>query len=77
MTAEFWKDCPRVQVDPYKMHGSPTVGAYRLAAQTVVECEELGDAPEEIAADYGVPLEDVRAILGYYHAREPQLMPSR
>ena len=59
MTSEFWKDCPSVQVDPEKLHGEPTVGAYRLEARTVVECEQLGEMPEEIAEDYGGPLEDV------------------
>ena len=77
MTTEFWKDCPRVQVDPEKLRGEPTVGPYRLEARTVVECEELGETADEIADDYGVPLEYVKAVLDYYHARQGQLMPSR
>lgn len=77
MTAEFWKDCPSVQVDPGKLNGEPTIGPYRLEARTVVECEELGETPEEIAGDYGVPLEDVKAVIGYYHARQAQTTPSR
>jgi len=77
MTVEFWKDCPNVQVDPEKLKGEPTVGPYRLEARTVVECEELGEQPEQIAQDYGVPLEDVKAILRYYHARQIELTPWR
>lgn len=32
MDADFWKDCPDVEVDPEKPHGDPTVGPYRVAA---------------------------------------------
>lgn len=70
--ANFWTDCPYVQVDPEKLHGEPTVGAYRVAARTVVECEEFGETPEEIAEDYGLPLDQVKAVLNYYHARQFQ-----
>ena len=66
---QFWGDCPDVEVDDQKLHGEPTVGPYRVAARTVVECEELGETPEEIADDYGLPLDKVKAVLGYYHAR--------
>jgi uncharacterized protein (DUF433 family) len=42
LDATFWKDCPDVEVDPEKMGGRPTVGPFRLTAETVMECEELG-----------------------------------
>jgi uncharacterized protein (DUF433 family) len=74
---EFWRDCPETEQDADKLHGEPTVGPYRVAARTVIECEELGETPEEIAEDYGLPLEKVNAILRYYHAREAQLAKSR
>jgi uncharacterized protein (DUF433 family) len=75
--AEFWAHCPHTEQDPEKLHGEPTVGPYRVAARTIVECEQLGDTPEQIAEDYSLPLEKVRAILSYYHAHEPELTPSR
>ena len=68
---EFWADCPDVQVDDQKLHGEPTIGSYRVAARTIVESEELGETPEEIASDYQVPLDTVKAILAYYHAHQP------
>jgi uncharacterized protein (DUF433 family) len=74
---DFWRGCADVQIDSNKLHGEPTVGAYRVAARTVVECEELGETPEEIAEDYGLPLDTVQAVLSYWHARKPQLTPSR
>lgn len=66
-----------MQVDPQKLHGEPTVGPYRVAVRTVIEAEELGQSPEETADDYGLPLDKVKAVLRYYHARQPALSPSR
>ena len=74
---KFWAGCPDVQRDPEKLHGEPTVGPYRVAVRTVVEAEELGQSPEETADEYGLPLDKVRAILGYYHAHQSELTSSR
>jgi uncharacterized protein (DUF433 family) len=67
---EFWARCPEIEIDDQKLHGEPTIGPYRVAARTIIECEELGDTPEEIAEDYRLPLEKVKAVLAYYHAHE-------
>ncbi|MBV9612312.1 MAG: DUF433 domain-containing protein [Acidobacteriaceae bacterium] len=72
----FWADCPDVQVDPDKLGGEPTVGLYRVAARTIVECEQLGETPEEIAYDYGLPLDKIQAILSYYHAHKAEIVPT-
>ncbi len=77
MEAEFWRDCPDVEVDSEKLHGEPTVGPYRVAVRTVVESDELGETSEEIADDYRLPLDKVRSILTYYHAHQPEPMSSR
>lgn len=74
---EFWRNCPVIEQDPQKLHGEPTVGSYRVAARTIVECEELGATAEEVADDYGLPLDKVRAVLSYYHARQPEPASSR
>jgi uncharacterized protein (DUF433 family) len=73
---EFWRGHPDSEQDPEKLQGRPTVGPRRIAAQTLVECEELGETPEEIAADYELPVDEVKAILSYYHAHQPELTPS-
>lgn len=73
---DFWRDCPEVQIDDQRLHGEPTVGSYRVAARTVVESEDLGETPEEIADDYSLPLDKVRAVLSYYHAHQPEPAPS-
>ena len=71
--ASFWRDCPAVQVDPEKLAGEPTVGAYRVAARTVIEAEELGQSAAETADDFGIPLQDVLTIRAYHarHAKAP------
>jgi uncharacterized protein (DUF433 family) len=37
----------------------------RVLADTIPECAELGETPEEIAFDYSLPLKSVREILAY------------
>lgn len=77
MSETFWQDCPDVQVDPEKLGGEPTVGPYRVAARTVIESDDLGSTPEEIADDFGLPLKSVKAVLGFYHARQHELTLAR
>ena len=75
MTDIDWSDCPIVERDPEKMGGVPTVRAWRLAADSVVENHDDGVSPDEIAEMFHVPLADVETILAYadrvrlsYHA---------
>ena len=74
---EFWSGCPDVEIDNEKLHGQPTVGPYRVAVQTVVESEELGETAEEIAQNYGLPRDKVEAILNYWHTYHPEPARSR
>jgi uncharacterized protein (DUF433 family) len=70
---DFWKDCPIVQVDPERMHGEPTLRDYRLAVETLEQGYEIGQTAEELAEDYDVPAEDVRAIFAYIRNQQPAL----
>ncbi len=47
------------------MGGTPTVRAWRLSADSIVENYEDGVSAEEIAEMFKVPISDVRAILAY------------
>jgi uncharacterized protein (DUF433 family) len=60
-----WSGCPIVQTDPEKLGGVPTVRAYRVPADTVVENHDYDLPDDEIAYQYSLPIEDVRAILAY------------
>jgi uncharacterized protein (DUF433 family) len=65
MTDIDWSGCSIVQTDPEKMGGVPTLRAWRLAADSIVENYDDGVSEEEIAAMFDVPVADVRAILAY------------
>jgi len=65
MTDIDWSKCPIVQTDPDKLGGVPTVRAFRVSADTVVENHDSEISDEEIAYQFTLPLVDVRAILAY------------
>jgi uncharacterized protein (DUF433 family) len=64
----FWKDCPAVEIVPGRLNGQPVVKDSRVAAETIIECEELGETPEETAENYGLELQDVLEIRSYYNS---------
>jgi uncharacterized protein (DUF433 family) len=65
MTDIDWFDCPIVETNPLKMGGVPTLRAWRLSADSIVENHDDGVSPQEIAEMFEVPLADVEAILAY------------
>ncbi len=60
-----WSACPIVETNPAKMGGIPTVRAWRLSADSVVENHDDGVSAEEIADMFHVDIDDVRTILNY------------
>ena len=65
MTDIDWSDCSIVERNPKKMSGVPTVRAWRMSADSVVENHDYGATDLEIAEWYELPIEDVRAVLAY------------
>jgi uncharacterized protein (DUF433 family) len=65
MTDIDWTDCPIVERDPEKMGGVPTLRAWRLSADSIVENSEDGLSTAEIADMFTVPVADVEALLAY------------
>ena len=65
MTGIDWSNCSIVQRDPEKLGGVPTVRAFRMSADQVVENWEAGVEPEEIVDLFGLSLDDVNTILAY------------
>jgi uncharacterized protein (DUF433 family) len=59
------------------MGGRPVVRDTRVAADTVWECEVLGETPEDIASDYRLRLSDVQALLTYAAAHQAAPTPVR
>lgn len=65
MTNIDWSNCPIVERNPNKMGGVPTLRAWRLSADSIVENHDYGASAQEIAEMFEVPLEDVEALLAY------------
>ena len=63
--ATLWRPVDGVVVDPRVQAGAPCVEGTRIATQLVAELHEAGEAPEDIAHDYGLDLAAVRLALSY------------
>ncbi len=56
---------PRIIVDPNIRFGKPVIRGTRVPVEMVVAKLAGGMTPEEVAEEYGLTLEDVRAALSY------------
>ncbi len=68
MTDIDWSNCPIVETNPLKMGGVPTLRAWRLSADSIVENHDDGVSAEEIAEMFEIPLADVETLLAYAEA---------
>jgi len=55
----------RIVVDPKVMGGKPVIRGTRITVDLILELLASGMTPEEIAEDYKISVEDVRAALLY------------
>ena len=65
MTDIDWSNCPIVERNPKKMGGAPTLRAWRLSADSIMENHDYGVPAKDIAEMFEVPLEDVETLLTY------------
>ena len=65
MTHIDWSHCTIVKQNPAKLGGVPTVRDYRVSADAIIENHDDQLADEEIAFQFSLPVEDVRAIVAY------------
>jgi uncharacterized protein (DUF433 family) len=56
---------PGVTVDPAVVHGRPVIAGTRVPVEVVVGALAGGSTPEEVAEDYHLTSEQIRAALGY------------
>jgi uncharacterized protein (DUF433 family) len=56
---------PRITVDPDLQAGKPVIEGTRVPVSVVVGAVAAGDSVEEVAREYGLTPEDVRAVLSY------------
>lgn len=59
------KIAPRTNVDPAIRSGRPVIKGTRVPVETVLARLAAGMSPEEIASEYEITVEDVRAAVGY------------
>jgi uncharacterized protein (DUF433 family) len=55
----------RIVSDPRVMAGKPVIRGTRITVDLILELLASGMKPEEIAKDYNISLDDVRAALLY------------
>jgi len=55
----------RIVVDPKVIGGKPVIRGTRITVDLILELLASGMTPEEIAEDYEINIEDVRAVLLY------------
>ena len=56
---------PRIVVDPKVRFGKPVIRGTRVPAELVIGKLAGGMAAEDVADEYGITVEDVRAALQY------------
>jgi len=55
----------RITINPRVMAGKPVIRGTRITVDIILEILAMGMMPEEIAEDYKISIEDVRAALLY------------
>jgi len=55
----------RIVVNPHVMAGKPVIRGTRITVDLILKLLAAGMTPEEIAEDYRISVEDVRAVLLY------------
>ena len=56
---------PRIVVDENIRFGKPVIKGTRVAVTTILGHLAAGDAPEELAHEYGIVKEDIFACISY------------
>lgn len=65
MAALDWSQCPAVESIPGKVSGAWVFKGTRMPVQIVFENLEAGMSPREIAEEFDVTLEEIRAVLHF------------
>ena len=55
----------RIVVDPRVMAGKPVIRGTRISVDLILRLLAMGMSPEEIAEDYRISIDDIRAALLY------------
>jgi uncharacterized protein (DUF433 family) len=61
----IWKDCALVETHPQKQGGTPLIKDTRVPVSAILNNHDGGSSDQEIAENFGIELEQVRAILAF------------
>ena len=68
-----WSGCEIVEVVPGKVSGKPLIRHTRVPVDLVIDSKDGGETVEEIAYNYDLKPEDIRAVLSYRDSFEPAI----
>ena len=66
-----WSGCEVVEVIPGKVSGVPILKGTRVQADSIVENYESGESIADIAYNFDLEPDSIRAVLAYAGARQP------
>ncbi len=65
-----WSSCEVVEVVPGKVSGLPVIRGSRVPADQVLENHDAGESVENIAHNFDLKPDDIRAVLTYAFGRQ-------
>jgi uncharacterized protein (DUF433 family) len=65
-----WSQCELVEVVPGRVSGLPVIRGSRVPADQVLENHDAGESVEDIAYNFDLKPDDVRAVLAYAVGRQ-------
>ncbi len=65
-----WSCCEGVEVVPGKVSGLPVIRGSRVPADQVLENHDTGESVEDIAYNFDLKPDDIRAVLTYAAGRQ-------
>lgn len=66
-----WTECPVIEVVPGRMSGAPVLRHSRVRPEDLLN--NIEQTPEWMADAFDLPVEDVRAVLNFYHQHQSEL----
>jgi uncharacterized protein (DUF433 family) len=70
-----WSGCQAVEVIPGKVSGVPIIRGSRVPADQIIENHDAGETVEDIAYNFDLKPDDIRAVLAYAVGRQLTLRP--
>jgi uncharacterized protein (DUF433 family) len=65
-----WSGCDMIEVVPGKVSGLPVIRGSRVPADQVLENHDAGESVEDIAYNFDLKPDDIRAVLAYAARRQ-------